>query len=127
MPLQFITLQIFCSRLLFINWLQNHLLPCPFKYLTGIDCPGCGFQRAVITLIQGDIHKSFTLYPPTIPLLIFFTYGIFDGYFKLDNQKNTLKKTMFMIVGTILLVSYSLKIWEIYSHYKASAVAVIWL
>jgi hypothetical protein len=123
----FIPLQVFCSRLLFINWLQNHLIPCPFKYLTGIDCPGCGFQRAVIELFRGDFHKSFSIYPPAIPLLIFFAYGIFDGFFKLDNKKSIIKKSLFMLVGTIVLVSYSLKMWEIYAHYKASAVAMIWL
>jgi len=125
MPLNFIFLQIFCSWLLFINWLQNHLIPCPFKYLTGVDCPGCGFQRAVIALVQGNFHQSFTLYPPTIPLLIFFSYGIFDGFFKLDNQKSIVKKSLFMLVGTIVLVSYGIKIWGIYDHYIASAVAMI--
>ncbi|MFI5139848.1 MAG: DUF2752 domain-containing protein [Sphingobacteriales bacterium] len=120
MLLNYIPLQLFCSRLVFINWLQNHLIPCPFKYLTGIDCPGCGFQRSVLALFQGDLHKSFTLYPPTIPLLLFFTYGLADKYLKLDNSKNTLKKTLFVINGTIVLVSYSIKILHLYAHYTIS-------
>jgi hypothetical protein len=114
-------LQIFCSQLIFINWLQNHLLPCPFKYLTGIDCPGCGFQRAVLALIQGDLHKSFILYPPAIPLLMFFTYGFADKYLKLDNSKNNIKKTLFVVTGSIILISYGIKLWSLYWHYKASA------
>lgn len=56
-----------CSHLVFIQWLQHHLLTCPFKYLTGIDCPGCGFQRSLIALVQGNFHQSLALYPPTIP------------------------------------------------------------
>jgi hypothetical protein len=121
MLLDIIPSQIFCSRLVFVNWLQNHLLPCPFKYLTGIDCPGCGFQRSVLALLQGDMHKSFTLYPPAIPLLLFFAYGLADKYFKLDNSKNVVKKTLFMVTGSIVLVSYGIKLWGLYSHYKASA------
>ncbi len=109
--------QIFCSHLMFIKWLQNHLIPCPFKYLTGIDCPGCGFQRSVIALIQGNFHKSFLLYPPAIPLLLLFAYGLADGYFKLDNSKNIVKKTLFMVMGAIVLGSYSFKLWSLYSHH----------
>lgn len=28
---------------------------CPFKLLTGLQCPGCGGQRAAHALLQGDI------------------------------------------------------------------------
>jgi hypothetical protein len=114
-------IQMLCSRLLFISWLQKHLLTCPFKYLTGIDCPGCGFQRSVIALILGDLHKSFTLYPPTIPLLLFFAYGLADSFFKLDNSTGQIKKTCFIITGSIVLVSYVIKMWGLYGHYNISA------
>jgi hypothetical protein len=119
-----IPLQIFCSRLLFISQLQNYLLPCPFKYITGIDCPGCGFQRAVIALIQGQWRTSFMLYPPTIPLLLFFSYGIADAFFKLDNNKGTLKKALFIPVATIVLISYGIKMWGLCTGYTFSAMAV---
>ena len=107
--------------MLFINWLQEHLLPCPFKYLTGIDCPGCGFQRSVIALIQGDLHKSFLFYPPAIPLIIFFAYGIADRFFNLDTKNHLVKKTGYMIVGTMILVTYCFKLYGIYKGYKVSA------
>ena len=28
---------------------------CPFHYLTGLDCPACGVQRAAHSLLHGDI------------------------------------------------------------------------
>ena len=118
-------LNIFCSQLAFINWLQNHLLTCPFKYLTGIDCPGCGFQRSVLELLRGNLHKSFLLYPPAIPLLLFFAYGVADRFFKLDSQKNIVKKTLFIFTGTIVLVSYGIKLFNLYGHYKVDIWAVI--
>src|SRR4051794_14417715 len=99
-----------CNHLILIKWLQDHLLPCPFKYVTGIDCPGCGFQRAVVALIQGNFHKSFLFYPAAIPLIIFFGYGIADGFFKLDTKTNLIKKTGYVIMGTIILVSYFIKL-----------------
>jgi hypothetical protein len=97
-----------CS-LLFISWLQDHLLPCPFKYLTGIDCPGCGFQRSVLALLKGDVHQSFLLYPPTIPLLITAAWWLADSLFKLDNQKGMVKKTLFVVAALIITVSYTVK------------------
>lgn len=31
------------------------LPPCPFKALTGLDCPGCGTGRALGALAEGDL------------------------------------------------------------------------
>lgn len=98
----------FCSRG-FIPWLQKHLIPCPFKYLTGLDCPGCGFQRALIFLLKGEFHKSFIQYPPTIPLLIFFTFMLVESQLKFD-KKDLLKKALFIITGYIVIISFGIKI-----------------
>jgi hypothetical protein len=117
----YIHIKMFCSQLSFIHWLQNHLIPCPFKYLTGIDCPGCGFQRSLMALFQGDIQKSFALYPPAIPLLLFFAYGIVDAFFKWDTSRSAVKKTLFIIIGSIILANYGIKMWGFYIHYKTSA------
>ncbi|MDE6853715.1 MAG: DUF2752 domain-containing protein [Muribaculaceae bacterium] len=31
---------------------------CPFRLLTGYDCPGCGIQRALHALLHGDVSKA---------------------------------------------------------------------
>lgn len=31
---------------------------CPIKFLTGLDCPGCGSQRAFHALLHGDIEAA---------------------------------------------------------------------
>ncbi|WP_307781211.1 DUF2752 domain-containing protein [Rhabdothermincola sediminis] len=31
---------------------------CPFKAMTGLDCPGCGMTRAVYALLHGDLLRA---------------------------------------------------------------------
>ena len=49
------------------NLREYNLLPCAYKTLFGIDCPLCGFQRALVLLLHGDIKQSFLIYPPLLP------------------------------------------------------------
>jgi hypothetical protein len=101
--------------LLFINWLRGHLLPCPIKFITGIDCPGCGFQRAFIALLQGHMYQSFLFYPPTVPLLAATLYTLADKRFKLDAANNIFKKSVYILTASIVWISYALKIMHIYT------------
>jgi len=105
---------LFCSLLDITNWLQNHLLTCPFKKFTGIDCPGCGFQRSIIALIGGDISDSFHQYPATLPLLITALFVLLAPKFKID-KNNLAKKTLYMLTGSIILVSYAFKMYTLYA------------
>jgi hypothetical protein len=105
---------IFCSLLDITNWLQNHLLTCPFKKLTGIDCPGCGFQRSIIALIRGNMKESIHLYPAAIPLLITALFVLLAIKFKVDSR-NIIKKTLYMVTGTIIMISYILKMYNLYA------------
>ena len=47
--------------LLFVNPNNpDNLLPkCPFKWLTGYNCPGCGATRMVHALLHGDVVVAF--------------------------------------------------------------------
>lgn len=100
--------------MLFINWLQNHLLPCPFKQLTGIDCPGCGFQRALIALLRGHLRESFLLYPPAIPLLLILGYYIAGKYIKPQSNNSRVKNYLVILASILVLINYSVKMWGIY-------------
>ena len=34
-------------------------LPCPFHVMTGLDCPGCGITRLMLSLSEGDLAAAF--------------------------------------------------------------------
>lgn len=49
-------------------------LPCPFRFLTGLNCPGCGVTRALHQLLHGHFEAAFMLNPLlllAIPFLLF--------------------------------------------------------
>jgi len=96
----------------FIQWLQGHLIPCPFKKLTGIDCPGCGFQRSVIALIKGDLKDSLHLYPATIPIVITCLFVWMAIKFDFD-RRHIAKKTFYMITGGVIMISYVVKMYNL--------------
>jgi len=104
---------IFCSLLDITNWLQNHLIPCPFKKLTGVDCPGCGFQRSLLALVKGNFRESIQLYPAAIPLLITALFVLFAIKLKMDNR-HLIKKTLYITTGSIIMISYIIKIYSLY-------------
>ena len=99
---------IFCSYWALTQWLQNHLLACPFKKITGIDCPGCGFQRSVIALFQGDLKQSLYFYPATIPLIIALLFTLLEPQLQLDT-KQRVKKSIYITTAFIVFGSYVLK------------------
>jgi Protein of unknown function (DUF2752) len=71
-----------------ITWLEAHLLKCFWLQWTGVECPGCGFQRSVIALLKGDLLASFHFYPALLPLMI--TLGILGFQLKFKWEKGSL-------------------------------------
>lgn len=37
----------------------NIHIPCVFKKITGLDCPGCGMTRAALSLLDGNVYQAF--------------------------------------------------------------------
>ncbi|MBC6112530.1 DUF2752 domain-containing protein [Pedobacter fastidiosus] len=96
----------------FFDWLNHHLLSCPFKSYFGIDCPGCGLQRSILALLKGDFLDSFKLYPATIPLIFIVLFTMI--HLKVDFKFGaSLIKIVFICIASIILINY---IYKIYNH-----------
>ncbi len=48
--------------------------PCPFHYLTGLYCPGCGSLRAAARLLRGDVAGALGFNPLFVVLLPWILY-----------------------------------------------------
>lgn len=91
------------------SWLEAHQLPCLFKQITHIDCPGCGIQRSFVLLMKGHVSASFFMYPALIPILLLFALLILHVVLKFRNGAVILKYMYFFCTG-IILVSYIYKL-----------------
>ena len=84
------------------------MLPCGFKHLTGHDCPGCGFQRSVASLAEGDLTTSFEFYPPLALIFVLFFLLVMHLIFNFKHGAALLKWT-FISTTLSILVNYLLK------------------
>ncbi|TRX40917.1 DUF2752 domain-containing protein [Flavobacterium restrictum] len=70
------------------------MLPCLSKTLFGVECLGCGFQRAFVLVIKGDFAAAFQMYPAIYSSLLFFVtlaWYVFD--------KSTFTKKLLLATG----------------------------
>ena len=52
--------------------LEKYMIPCLSKTLFGIECLGCGFQRALLLLLKGEWSAAFVMYPAVYSMLAMF-------------------------------------------------------
>ena len=95
----------------FIHWLEDHLLACPFKKLTSLDCPGCGLQRSIIALLKGDVVISLKLYPPTLPILALMIFALLHLKFDFKNGALIIKG-MYIFATAIIIINYIYKVYH---------------
>jgi len=78
------------------------MLPCLFKTLFGIECLGCGFQRSVFLLFQGDFSGAFKMYPAIYTSLLFLGIGVFYYFNKSKNNQKILLVSAFVNIVFML-------------------------
>ncbi|MNK15533.1 hypothetical protein D3C87_336770 [compost metagenome] len=95
----------------FIHWLEDHLLACPFKKMTGLDCPGCGLQRSVLALLKGDVVASFKFYPPTLAIIGLLVFMLLHLKFDFKNGALVIK-AMYIFTTAVIIINYIYKVYH---------------
>ncbi len=84
------------------------MLPCFSKTLFGIECLGCGFQRALFLLFRGNFLAAFNMYPAIYTTLIFLSFVALQFLNKAKNY-NKLLWISGIINGVFMIAGYYYK------------------
>ena len=85
------------------------MLPCLNKKLFGVDCMGCGLQRALSLIFQGEFVAAFQMYPAIYTLILLFLFIGLNIFFKFKNSNKVIAALALLTVATII-TSYIIKI-----------------
>lgn len=90
------------------------MLPCLNKSLFGIDCTGCGAQRAAVYLVSGEFSKAFIMYPAIYPIAILLLFLVFNLFFKFRNDF-VIKIGLIIFAAAVMIISYIIKMYHIFN------------
>lgn len=85
-------------------------LICPFEYLTGLKCPGCGSQRALHHLLHfeiGDALRDNAFLVISVPLLLLIYFANRHG-----NRFPGLKRALYGKTFRTVIIS-ALALWSV--------------
>lgn len=85
-------------------------MPCFFKEVTHLYCPGCGGTRSMIALLHLDIQRAFLCNPTVVYVLVMFLWCIL-GYMisrVTGREIKIMKPHLWMlIIGVILFFGFA--------------------
>lgn len=81
---------------------------CPFLMLTGLQCPGCGSQRAIHHALQGSFGQSMQFNPMFLPGIVYALIGygtsiFFPGHWPEIKDRYYSQKAAWIVLVIILV------------------------
>lgn len=90
------------------------MLPCLNKTVFGVDCTGCGAQRATILLFNGEFTKAFFMYPAIYSIAILLLFLLFDLFYKFRYAYN-IKIGLIIFNAVVIAGAYIFKLFHIFN------------
>jgi len=78
------------------------MLPCLSKQLFNIDCPGCGLQRSLLFIWNGEFLAALKMYPAIYFLILLGLLIVLKIVLKKEIIQKTINYTSIITVITIL-------------------------
>ncbi|MCG9972044.1 DUF2752 domain-containing protein [Christiangramia crocea] len=94
--------------------IQEYMLPCLNKTLFGVECTGCGAQRAAVLLFQGKFTDAFFMYPAIYSLVILLVFLLFNLFYKFKYDYS-IKMGLIIFNAVIIAIAYVIKMTHIFN------------
>lgn len=88
---------------------EDFMLPCLNKQLFGLECLGCGIQRATLLMFRGDFVLAFKTYPAIYTLILLALFLIFNLVIKFKYDYG-IKIGLISLNVIIIVISFLIKI-----------------
>ena len=94
--------------------MEEFMLPCLNKQLFGLDCLGCGAQRAFVLVFQGNFVAAFKMYPAVYSILLLLSFLVFNLFVKFKHQW-LVKASLIGLNAVIIIAAYMYKMSIIFN------------
>lgn len=88
--------------------LEQYMLPCLTKSILGFDCLGCGLQRSVLYLLQGEFTLAYKMYPAIYSLLFLFFVVLGKRFINSKKRKKLIQNLAYFNIS-VIMISYIVK------------------
>ena len=96
-----------CIILMIIAFLYK----CPYSYLLGISCPGCGMTRAFLALIQLDFKSAFYFHPLVGVVIMIMLYIVTSKFNVIIFSKQS-KGFLFWGISGLFIAVYVIRLFS---------------
>jgi hypothetical protein len=87
---------------------EDYMLPCINKKFFGLDCMGCGMQRSLSLIVNGDFVAAFYMYPAIYSMMALLGV-IFINYFKNFKYAYKIIITLALVNAILILGNFIYK------------------
>lgn len=92
--------------------MEEFMLPCLNKQLFGLDCLGCGAQRAFLLVFKGEFAAALKMYPAVYSLLLLVFFLILNLFYKFKNDWSV-KAGLIILNAAIIIGAYIFKLGHV--------------
>ena len=89
---------------------EDYMIPCLNKTFLGVECMGCGGQRALVAFFRGDFIGAFHYYPAIYTLLLFALFLVINHFFKIKYSEK-IKIILVVLNIAVILGNFLIKLY----------------
>lgn len=88
------------------------MFACPSAKYLHLQCPGCGLQRSVLLLLNGQFTDSIRMHPAAVPLLVLLLFLPLHLRFRFRRGAAVL----IGLQGLVASLSFGLYVYRLFTH-----------